>query len=151
MYHIAGNFKKKIFCSALFWGLCLLTPLSNADEATLIAEDTPQLISQAEIQQGLLDVRNKMNTRIETWGATLTRTDFERKKGKLVLKPSKQAEVCQIFQGVIDETYLSSHANKHRLSLDDQKLIESRALFIQALGIENSIIPTKLGFDCRVK
>lgn len=123
---------------------------SFANEPLIVAEESVQLITKQEIQQGLVDMQKKMNSRIDQWGSKLTRSDFDRKRGKLVLKSSKQLEVCGIFQGVIDETYQSAQRNKQRLTESDRKVLENRASFVQALGIQNNIIPTQLGFDCRV-
>ena len=109
------------------------------------------LLTEQEMKQGLLNMQNKMNQRIEQWGNALSRQDFERVRGKMQLKPAKQLEVCAIFQKVIDETYLAAQANKHRLTEADQKLIGSRTDFIHALGFKHNIVPTELGFDCRMK
>lgn len=127
---------------------------AHANEASApisIEPATPNLLTSEEIQQGLKDMQNKMNTRIERWGAGLTRHDFERVRGEMVLRQNKRVQVCQIFQSVIDETYQSAQANKHRLTVQDRKVVENRNQFIQALGIKDNIIPTKLGFDCRIR
>lgn len=126
----------------------MVMPTAEANEAV---EASPDLLTQQEIQQGLLDMKNKMNQRIEQWGSALSRHDFERVRGKMQLKAAKQLDVCAIFQGVIDETYLAAQANKHRLTEADQKLISNRTDFIQALGFKNNIVQTELGFDCRMK
>ena len=147
IYHLKTNFAVLcVFSTSLF-----IANLSSANEPPIVIEEGVQLITKQEIQQGLVEMQKKMNTRIEQWGSKLTREDFDRKRGKLVLKSSKQLEVCGIFQGVIDETYQSAQRNKHRLTEDDQKVVENRTAFVQALGIQNNIIPTILGFDCRVR
>lgn len=145
--HLKNNFTVVCVSSASL----LFVNTSFANEPLLVVEENVQLITQQEIQQGLADMQKKMNSRIEQWGSKLTRSDFDRKRGKLVLKSSKQLEVCEIFQGVIDETYQSAQRNKHRLTPSDRKVVENRASFVQALGIKNNIIPTQLGFDCRVQ
>lgn len=126
----------------------MLMPTVEANEAV---KASPELLTQQEIQQGLLDMKNRMNQRIEQWGNALNRHDLERVRGKMQLKKAKQLEVCAIFQGVIDETYLAAQAHKHRLTEADQKLISHRTDFIQALGFKNNIVHTELGFDCRMK
>ncbi len=147
IYHMKNNFAVLcVFSSSLF-----ITNLSSANEPSIVVGEGVQLITKQEIQQGLVEMQKKMNTRIEQWGAKLTREDFDRKRGQLVLKSSKQLEVCGIFQGVIDETYLAAQANKYRLTEADQKVVSSRADFINALGFKNHIIKTELGFDCRMK
>lgn len=123
-------------------------PIAYANE-NIVA--SPVLLTEKEIQQGLLNMKNKMNQRIEQWGSVLNRQDFDRVRGKMQLKAAKQLEVCAIFQGVIDETYLAAQANKHRLTEADQKVISSRTDFINALGFKNNIVQTELGFDCRMK
>lgn len=153
-----------ILNASLIFSLMSLSAVSFANEVqksndvadakvteTIPQEPAVKLLTKEEIEQGLADMRAKMNNRIEAWGNQLTRRDFDRNKGKLVLKKTKQLEVCQIFQGVIDETYTSAQQNKNRLTVEDQKLVEQREKFIQAIGVKNNIIPTKLGFDCRVK
>lgn len=144
--HLKNNFTALCMASASLF----LANSSFANEPLIVAEESVQLITKQEIQQGLVDMQKKMNSRIDQWGSKLTRSDFDRKRGKLVLKSSKQLEVCGIFQGVIDETYQSAQRNKHRLTDGEQKLVENRTSFVQALGIKNNIIPTQLGFDCRV-
>lgn len=123
-------------------------PIAYANE-NIVA--SPVLLTEKEIQQGLLNMKNKMNQRIDQWGSVLNRQDFDRVRGKMQLKAAKQLEVCAIFQGVIDETYLAAQANKHRLTEADQKVISSRTEFINALGFKNNIVQTELGFDCRMK
>lgn len=123
-------------------------PIAYANE-NIVA--SPVLLTEKEIQQGLLNMKNKMNQRIDQWGSVLNRQDFDRVRGKMQLKAAKQLEVCAIFQGVIDETYLAAQANKHRLTEADQKVISSRTDFINALGFKNNIVQTELGFDCRMK
>ena len=112
------------------------------------AQPEPNLLTSAEIQKALTDMKNKMNLRIDEWGNKLTRKDFERIRGKLQLKENKQLEVCNIFQGVINETYQLAQANKQRLTPVDQKLIEKRSDFIKALGFKDNIVNTNMGFDC---
>lgn len=75
-------------------------PIAYANE-NIVA--SPVLLTEKEIQQGLLNMKNKMNQRIEQWGSVLNRQDFDRVRGKMQLKAAKQLEVCAIFQGVIDE------------------------------------------------
>ncbi|WP_150115750.1 hypothetical protein [Acinetobacter sp. TGL-Y2] len=112
---------------------------------------SPAILTEQEIQQGLLNMKNKMNQRIEQWGNALNRQDFDRVRGKMQLKAAKQLEVCAIFQEVIDETYLAAQANKHRLTDADQRVLSSRTDFINALGFKHNVVQTELGFDCRMK
>lgn len=150
MKSIAKVWHKGFLKHGLTGFLLVIAQVSYANEPPLVVGSTPQLITQTEIQQGLLEMKNKMNIRIEDWGKQLDRNDFDRKNGKLVLKKSKQVEVCRIFQVVIDETYQSAQSNKHRLAPAEQKMVETRAAFISALGIKDNIIQTKLDFDCRI-
>lgn len=130
----------------IFWVVAMPTTYANETVQTLT-----NTLTQQEMQQGLLEMKTKMNERIEQWGNTLNRQDFERVRGKIQLKTTKQSEVCAIFQGVIDETYLAAQDNKHRLTEADQRVISNRIDFINALGFKNNIVQTELGFDCRMK
>lgn len=151
MQSISQFLTNRLSLKALVFGLILVTTWSYAEEVPVAIEAQIQPLTEAEIQQGLVDMRQKMNSGIDAWGEKLTRKDFERKRMQLVLKVDKQQEVCNIFQGVVDETYQSAQRNKYRLTEDDQKVVDNRTTFVQALGIQNNIIPTKLGFDCRVR
>ncbi len=109
-----------------------------------------QPFSKAEIQQGLQEMQQRLNTRIEDWGKTLKREDFEWSWRGRQLKQPKRQEVCNIFQGVVNDTYNMAQKNKARLNEEDQKRLQNRHLFIEALGYENNIVDTKMGFDCRL-
>ena len=108
-------------------------------------------LTEAEIQSGLQAMQSKLNLRIEKWGQTLQQDDFEWSMRGRILKQPKRQEVCQIFQGVIDETYALALKNKHRLAEADQLLLKDRSAFIQRLGYEDNIVDTRMKFNCRLR
>lgn len=128
---------------------------ASDDQVTEITQEPIQEIVQpftkAEIQQGMLDMQNRLTTRIEDWGKTLQKTDFEWTWQGRQLKQPKRQEVCNIFQGVVNETYAMAQKNKARLSPEEQKRLQNRGEFIQALGFENNIVDTRMGFNCRLR
>ena len=125
-----------------------LQSANERPQAEQSVQPESNLLTSEEIQKALAAMKNKMDLSIDTWGNKLTRKDFERVRGKLQLKESKQLEVCNIFQGVINETYQLAQTNKQRLTPSDQKLIENRSNFIKALGFKDNIVNTNMGFDC---
>ena len=50
-------------------------------------------------------MQQRLNSRIEQWGKTLSRDDFEWTWRGRQMKPAKRQEVCDIFQGVVSEMY----------------------------------------------
>jgi len=134
---------------------CTLSLFTHAED-TKAQIEMPKVVpevqpfSKAEIQQGLQEMQLRLNTRIEDWGKTLKREDFEWSWRGRQLKQPKRQEVCNIFQGVVNDTYNMAQKNKARLNMEDQKLLENRHHFIEALGYENNIVDTKMGFDCRL-
>lgn len=134
---------------------CTLSLFAHAED-TKAPIEMPKVVpevqpfSKAEIQQGLQEMQQRLNTRIEDWGKTLKREDFEWSWRGRQLKQPKRQEVCNIFQGVVNDTYNMAQKNKARLNEEDQKRLENRHLFIEALGYENNIVDTKMGFDCRL-
>ena len=64
------------------------------------------------------------------------------------LKQAKRQEVCDIFQGVVDEMYQLAVQNKARLAPEEQKMLSNRRLFIEKLGYKNNRVDTQMGFDC---
>ncbi|WP_254202554.1 MULTISPECIES: hypothetical protein [unclassified Acinetobacter] len=110
-----------------------------------------QPITQAEIQQGLLNMQQRLDARIEKWGQSLDADDFEWTWRGRKLKQAKRQEVCEIFQGVVDEMYQLAVKNKARLNSEDQKLLSNRSLFIEKLGYENNRVNTRMGFDCHLR
>ncbi|WP_218950593.1 MULTISPECIES: hypothetical protein [unclassified Acinetobacter] len=108
--------------------------------------------TKAEVQQGMLEMQQRQNQRIEEWGKTLKADDFERSwYGGRQLKKAKRQEVCGLYQGLVNETYSLAQKNKARLSVADQQLVADRNQFIQSLGYEKNIVDTKMGFNCRLK
>lgn len=85
-------------------------------------------------------------------GKTLKPDDFERSwiSGRQ-LKKNKRQEVCGIFQRTVDDAYKGALANRNRLNEADQKLLDDRNAFIGALGYQNNIVDTQMGFNCRLK
>ena len=79
-------------------------------------------------------MQRRLNSRIEQWGKILSRDDFEWTWRGRQMKPAKRQEVCDIFQGVVNEMYQMAVKNKARLSPEDQKLLSNRDLFIEKLG-----------------
>ncbi len=108
--------------------------------------------TKAEIQQGMLEMQQRQNQRIEEWGRTLKADDFERSwYGGRQLEKVQASGSLRIYQGLVNETYGLAQKNKARLSQADQKQISDRNQFIQSLGYEDNIVDTKMGFNCRLK
>lgn len=122
----------------------------NAKEGRAATSATKEVqpITQAEIQQGLLNMQKRLDTRIEKWGQSLDADDFQWTWRGRKLKPAKREEVCDIFQDVVDEMYQLAIKNKARLGPEEQKLLSNRSLFIEKLGYENNRVNTQMGFDC---
>ncbi|TQR67259.1 hypothetical protein E2K52_05020 [Acinetobacter sp. RF14B] len=133
---------------ALYLGMTAL-PL-HAEEETVAATEKIQPITQAEVQQSLTEMQQRLNLRIEQWGQSLQRDDFEWTWHGRKLKQSKRQEVCDIFQQVVNEMYQLMVENKARLRPEDQKLLSNRDGFIEKLGYQNNRVNTKMGFDCRL-
>ncbi|WP_034585835.1 MULTISPECIES: hypothetical protein [Acinetobacter] len=108
-------------------------------------------MTQEEIQQGLAEMQQRLNDRIEAWGKTLTKNDFELSWRGRILKQPKRQEVCNIFQGVVNETYRMAVQNKARLSPEAQEVLKDRNVFIEKLGYHNNIVDTRMGFNCRLR
>ena len=132
----------------LYLGMTAL-PL-HAEEQTAAAPEKIQPITQAEVQQSLTEMQQRLNLRIEQWGQSLQRDDFEWTWHGRKLKQSKRQEVCDIFQQVVNEMYQLMVENKARLRPEDQKLLSNRDGFIEKLGYQNNRVNTKMGFDCRL-
>ncbi|OTG75510.1 hypothetical protein B9T26_05740 [Acinetobacter sp. ANC 4169] len=115
------------------------------------ATETVKPITQAEIQQGLKDMQQRMNQQIEAWGKTLTSDDFEWSWTGRQLKKEKRQQVCGIYQNIINDIYRLAVENKARLSEPDQKLLQDRNAFIQALGYRDNLVDSRMGFNCRIK
>ncbi len=124
----------------------------GAQEASDVMTETQQVqpITQAEIRQGLTDMQQLLDARIDNWGQTLTPDDFEWTWRGRKLKQAKRQEICDIFQGVVNEMYQLALKNKARLNPEEQKLLLNRSLFIEKLGYENNRVNTQMGFDCRL-
>ena len=125
----------------------------NAKEGSAATSATKEVqpITQAEIQQGLLNMQKRLDTRIEKWGQSLNSDDFQWTWRGRKLKPAKREEVCNIFQGVVNETYRLAEQNKARLSPESQEVLKNRNLFIERLGYKDNIVDTRMGFNCRLK
>lgn len=125
----------------------------NAEEGSAATSATKEVqpITQAEIQQGLLNMQKRLDTRIEKWGQSLNSDDFQWTWRGRKLKPAKREEVCNIFQGVVNETYRLAEQNKARLSPESQEVLKNRNLFIERLGYKDNIVDTRMGFNCRLK
>ncbi len=137
-------------CSTLLLA-SMMTQAQEAPQQSLSSQDTGQPITQEEIRQGLAAMQQRLNSRIEQWGKTLSRDDFEWTWRGRQMKPAKRQEVCDIFQGVVNEMYQIAVKNKARLSPEDQKLLSNRDLFIEKLGFQNNRVNTQMGFDCRLQ
>ena len=124
----------------------------NAEEgsAATAAATEVQPLTQAEIQQSLLNMQQRLDARIKNWGQSLDSDDFQWTWRGRQLKPAKRQEVCDIFQGVVDEMYQLAVQNKARLAVKEQTLLSNRSLFIEKLGHENNRVNTRMGFDCRL-
>ncbi|SEL76429.1 MULTISPECIES: hypothetical protein [unclassified Acinetobacter] len=107
-------------------------------------------LTQQEIDQALAQMKVKMFKNLENWSTALKRNDFERTGKNLVLKSNKQLELCHIYQASVDETYSLAQKNRHRMSIDEQKIVDDRNRFIEYLGFKDNQIDTKLGFSCRL-
>ena len=127
--------------------------LAEGNQISMGNEVAPviQPLSKEEIQQGMLEMQQRQNQRIEAWGKTLKSEDFERSWFGRILKQPKRQEVCGIYQGLIDETYHLMQQNKERLPATDQTLLEDRNQFIQAFGYKDNIVDTRMGFNCRIR
>lgn len=137
-------------CSTLLLA-SMMTQAQEAPQQSVSSQDTVQPITQAEIRQGLAAMQQRLNSRIEQWGKTLSRDDFEWTWRGRQMKPAKRQEVCDIFQGVVNEMYQMVVKNKARLSPEDQKLLSNRDQFIEKLGFQNNRVNTQMGFDCRLQ
>lgn len=137
-------------CSTLLLA-SMMTQAQEAPQQSVSSQDTVQPITQAEIRQGLAAMQQRLNSRIEQWGKTLSRDDFEWTWRGRQMKPAKRQEVCDIFQGVVNEMYQMAVKNKARLSPEDQKLLSNRDQFIEKLGFQNNRVNTQMGFDCRLQ
>lgn len=138
---------------SFFAALAAMPCLAAENSMTGVAATVPavQPLTQAEIQQGMIELQRRQNQRIEEWGQTLKPEDFERSWFGRLLKQPKRQEVCGIYQGLVDETYNLAQQNKARLSEEDQMLLEDRNQFIQSLGYKNNIVDTRMGFNCRIR
>ena len=127
--------------------------LAEGNQISMGNEVAPviQPLNKEEIQQGMLEMQQRQNQRIEAWGKTLKPEDFERSWFGHILKQPKRQEVCGIYQGLIDETYHLMQQNKERLAAIDQTLLEDRNQFIQAFGYKDNIVDTRMGFNCRIR
>lgn len=137
-------------CSTVFLA-SMMTQAQEAPQQSVSSQDTVQPITQEEISQGLAAMQQRLNSRIEQWGKTLSRDDFEWTWRGRQMKPAKRQEVCDIFQGVVNEMYQMAVRNKARLSPEDQKLLSNRDQFIEKLGFQNNQVNTQMGFDCRLQ
>ena len=138
----------------LLGAMTSLTHAANeptALQASTMTADISQPFSHSELQKASQQIQKNMDQKIESWGKSLTKADFERTwYGKQLTKPKRQ-EVCGIYQGVVNEMYALISRNKSRLTVDERKLLEDRNAFIQSLGFENNVVDTQMGFDCRLR
>ena len=123
---------------------------SQAQNSKDIAVDVRPL-TQAEIRQGLQNMHQRLISSIEIWGNSLKPEDFERSWRGRLLNKTKRQEVCGIYQKIVNDTYQLALTNKARLSLQDQKVLADRNVFIQNLGFKGNIVDTQMGFNCRIK
>lgn len=123
---------------------------SQTQNSKDIAADVRPL-TQAEIRQGLQNMHQRMISSIEIWGNSLKPEDFERSWRGRLLNKTKRQEVCGIYQKIVNDTYQLALENKARLSLQDQKVLADRNVFIQNLGFKDNIVDTQMGFNCRIK
>src|SRR5690606_2362688 len=125
----------------------------NAEEGSAATSATKKVqpITQAEIQQGLLNMQKRLATRTEKWGQSQNSDDFQWTWRGCNLKPAKREEVFDIFQDVADQMYQLAVKNKARLGREEQKLLSNRSLFIGKLGYENNRVNTQMGFDCYLR
>ncbi|WP_228146612.1 hypothetical protein [Acinetobacter sp. ANC 3903] len=127
------------------------TSFAESSVAHQAATEIVKPITQAEIQQGLKDMQQRMNQQIEAWGKTLTSDDFEWSWPGRQLKKEKRQQVCGIYQNIINDIYRLAVENKARLSEQEQKLLQDRNAFIQVLGYQDNLVDSKMGFNCRIK
>ena len=138
---------------AFFAVFIAMSCLAEGNQISMGNEVVPvvQPLSKEEIQQGMLEMQQRQNQRIEAWGKTLKPEYFERSWFGRILKQPKRQEVCGIYQGLIDETYHLMQQNKERLPATDQTLLEDRNQFIQAFGYKDNIVDTGMGFNCCIR
>lgn len=127
------------------------TSFAESPVAHQAVTETVKPIAQAEIQQGLKDMQQRMNQQIEAWGKTLTSDDFEWSWPGRQLKKEKRQQVCGIYQNIINDNYSLAVENKARLSEQEQKLLQDLNAFIQALGYQDNLVDSKMGFNCRLR
>ena len=146
------NVSSMLFVSFLFSQYASSATDSEPSASATQATTTVSSITSAEMEQGLAQMMQRQNQRIEDWGKTLTDNDFERSflLGRQLNKTKRQ-EVCGIFQRTVDEMFNSAVTNRERLSEKDQKLLTDRNLFIQSLGYKDNIVDTRMGFNCRLR
>ena len=135
----------------LILSLSVVHAEDESPEISSVEMAFPSLVIEDDVKQKLDAMKLRLNENIEQWGNGLTRDDFEWTWSGRMLKQPKRVEICNIFQGVINETYHLLRQNQSTLSAVDQKNIESRQAFIKQLGIEDNKIPTKMGFNCIIK
>ncbi|QIO05318.1 hypothetical protein [Acinetobacter shaoyimingii] len=127
-------------------------PISIQKNGLVVSKSNIQpdqhILTQTEIQKELEMMKIKMNERIERWGNSLSKKDFQQVDGHFQLNVNKQIEICQIFQSVVNEAFQLAQSNKHHLTLVDQNILNNKKQFIRSLGFENNIVRTQLGFDC---
>lgn len=109
------------------------------------------VIKEEEIQRELNGMQIRLDQQIDDWGKTLTKDDFEWTLRGRMLKQPQRVEICNIFQNVINETYLLVKKHNANLSDSDKKIVENRDTFIQKLGVKDKTISTKMGFSCVIK
>lgn len=136
----------KLVITCCFSIIAASVSAEDGSAATLTTENRP--ITQAEIQQSLRDMQKRLDARIEKWGQSLDADDFQWTWQGSKLKQAKRQEVCDIFQGVVDEMYQLAVQNKARLAPEEQKMLSNRRLFIEKLGYKNNRVDTQMGFDC---
>lgn len=136
-------------CSALLM-MSVSSQAAEAESLAVAQTDAVQPLSPEEVRQGLADMQQRLDQRIEAWGKTLGRDDFEWTWRGRVLNQKKRQEVCNIFQGIVNETYQRALQNKTRLSSADQAVLNDRNVFIERLGYKNNQVDTRMGFSCRL-
>lgn len=145
---------KTLFKSQFSLGLMLtlssMSLLAN-EQAVATPSQSIQPFTQAEIQTALQNMQKEMNQNIETWAKSLDQNDFERTWHGRQLNQAKRQEVCGIYQDVVNDMYRMAEANRDRLSVNGQKLLQDRDAFIQSLGFKDNLIDTKMGFNCRLR
>lgn len=131
--------------------ICIPMAFANSPTSVQVDSELDKPISQAEIQQGLEQMQQRLNQKIQAWEKNLDRHAFERIDRKYQLKKTEQDKVCAIFQETIDETYQRALSLKTRFNTTDQAILADKNLFIQHIGIENHDLDSKLGFSCHIK